>query len=191
MKILIDLSRDLHPIGQIILHLLKDGYYAKVEEYFPNSYEKYIASLSKLGYILNNEKDEIALANIVLNKSKLKKLFGEIDSSDKWIDEYRQLFKGKKAGAMGSRTACIKKMDKFITEFGFSKDVILDATRRYINQCRDNSYFYLQQADYFIYKNEVMAGSTIEHSKLSTFCEEVEMLDNNQISDDAWNRQSI
>lgn len=191
MKVVIDLSKDLHPIGQLVLFLLKEKRFEDIHRLFPVNYQKYIASLIKQGYVLNEEKEEIDLAKLILNKSKLKKIFGEIESSNGWIDEYRELFKGKKSGAMGSRTACVKKMDKFIQEFGFSKETILHATRRYINKTKDGGYNYLQQADYFIYKNEIVAGSSIEHSRLSTFCEEVDMLDKEEISDDPWNRQLI
>jgi|TARA_S200002703_G_C3714908_1_gene219614 hypothetical protein len=189
MKILIDLKKDLHPIGQLILHLLHNSQYEEIEKHFQNTYPQYIRGLIKMKYILNTDDDSIELSKLVLNKSKLKTILGEVESSSTWIDSYRELFRGKKTGAMGTKSACIKKMDKFIKEFGYSKEIILNATERYIATSRD--YAYLQQADYFIYKNESFMGSSVENSKLATYCEEIEMLDNNQITDGAWNIQSI
>jgi len=191
MKITVDLSKDLHPVGQIIMHFLHLKKYEQVIKYFPKTYVSYINGLIKLGYIVNKEADNYDLAALILNKSKLKKLIGELETSELWIEEYRELFKGKKAGSMGTRSACIKKMDKFIKETGNSREVIMSATQRYINSNRENGYSYLQQADYFIYKNENYGGSALETSKLATYCEEIELLGKDEILDKGWNIQTI
>lgn len=191
MKITVDLSKDLHPVGQIIMHFLHFNKHEQVIKYFPKTYVSYINGLIKLGYIINKEADNYDLSTLILNKSKLKKLLGELETSEFWIEDYRELFKGKKAGSMGTKGACVKKMDKFIKETGHSKEVIMSATQRYINSNRENGYSYLQQADYFIYKNESYSGSAIETSKLATYCEEIELLGKDEILDKGWNIQTI
>ena len=72
MKILIDLKKDLHPIGQLILHLLHNSQYEEIEKHFQNTYPQYIRGLIKMKYILNTDDDSIELSKLVLNKSKLK-----------------------------------------------------------------------------------------------------------------------
>lgn len=106
----------------------------------------------------------------VLLRPKMKNT--TTDNVELWIDEYRQLFKGKKSGAMGDRNTCIKNMRKFMSEHNYTKDFILKVTLKYINdQMRDNNCKYLMQADYFIYKNQDFTRVNTR-SKLATCCEE-------------------
>ena len=84
-----------------------------------------------------------------------------------WIDEYRELFKGKKTGAMGSKLSCTMNMSKFWeTCPGFQdKELILFATRRYIASTANSNYKYMMEADNFISKDG--------KSKLEAVCSEV------------------
>ncbi len=88
-----------------------------------------------------------------------------------WIDDYRAVFKNKKAGAMGSKKSCIEKMTKFIKEYPeFSEpDLIISAAARYVNTQRISNYSYLQRADYVISKKD----SDSVTSRLAAFCEEI------------------
>lgn len=93
-----------------------------------------------------------------------------------FVDKYRKLFKGKKVGAMGDRNACIKKFDWFFkTHPKYDEETILKATEKYIIECRNKEYIFLQQADYFIRKQDV---DRIERSRLASYCEELDDSDN-------------
>lgn len=89
---------------------------------------------------------------------------------DEFIEEYRNLWKGLKAGSMGSPTACKEKMLRWMGENpNYTKEDILKAARIYINSL--NNYQYLQAAHYFIYKKD----GKEEDSRLSAFIEEKEV----------------
>lgn len=95
-----------------------------------------------------------------------------VNQIEKFVDEYRKLFRGLRAGAMGDRNGCISKFVQFKKEYPefFNRDRILAATKLYIDSLND--YQYLQQADYFIYKQDQNKGRS---SRLASFCEEVDM----------------
>lgn len=102
-----------------------------------------------------------------------KPVIQKIDNIEEFVDEYRELFKGLKPGAMGDKNACIKKFERFMKEYPqFSKNVILNATKKYIDTEGNNSnYKFLQKAHYFIYKQ--VGTKDNEVSNLASFCEEV------------------
>jgi sensor c-di-GMP phosphodiesterase-like protein len=96
-----------------------------------------------------------------------------VEDVDNWINEYRQLFKGKKVGAMGDRNTCLVRMREFVKNNPhFSKEHILNATRRYIAEKSGNNYIYLRHADYFIKKSVVEDGKKLEVSDLERYCQE-------------------
>ena len=89
---------------------------------------------------------------------------------DEFIEEYRNLWKGLKSGAMGSPNACKEKMLRWMGENpNYTKEDILKAAKIYINSL--NNYQYLQAAHYFIYKKD----GKEEDSRLSAFVEEKEV----------------
>ena len=89
---------------------------------------------------------------------------------DEFIEEYRNIWKGLKLGAMGSPSACKEKMLRWMKENpNYSKEDILKAAKIYINSL--NNYQYLQAAHYFIYKKD----GKEEDSRLSAFIEEKEV----------------
>lgn len=113
--------------------------------------------------ISNEEKKpNVKQVNAIINEK-------EIES---YVDEYRNLFKGLKPGSMGDKKACVKKLVQFYKEYAeyANKDLILSATKRYINSL--NNYTYLKQADYFIFKQD---HTKIDKSMLASYCEEIEM----------------
>lgn len=89
-----------------------------------------------------------------------------------YVDDYRKLFKGLKPGSMGDKKGCTDKLVEFYKQYPdfANKDLILKATKGYINSMND--YRFLTQADYFIYKYDVNKNRI---SKLASFCEEVDM----------------
>ena len=93
---------------------------------------------------------------------------------EEWIDVYRNLFKGKKPGAMGDKNACIVKMKElFLRRPDLSMDKVIRATEKYIQVESNQRWKYLMQADYFISKNQ---GNTRDGrvSKLEAYCDELD-----------------
>ena len=135
--------------------------------------------------------DKFGTNTIIREKSKLLLDFLSIESSysdykskkvvkkstrtisegfDKFIEEYRNLWKGLKVGSMGSPMACKEKMLRWMGENpNYTKEDILKAAKIYINSL--NNYQYLQAAHYFIYKKD----GKEEDSRLSAFVEEKEV----------------
>ena len=135
--------------------------------------------------------DKFGTNTIIREKSKLLLDFLSIESSysdykskkvvkkstrtisegfDKFIEEYRNLWKGLKVGSMGSPMACKEKMERWMKENpNYTKEDILKAAKIYINSL--NNYQYLQAAHYFIYKKD----GKEEDSRLSAFIEEKEV----------------
>ena len=135
--------------------------------------------------------DKFGTNTIIREKSKLLLDFLSIESSysdykskkvvkkstriisegfDEFIEEYRNLWKGLKSGAMGSPNACKEKMLRWMGENpNYTKEDILKAAKIYINSL--NNYQYLQAAHYFIYKKD----GKEEDSRLSAFVEEKEV----------------
>lgn len=192
MKISVDFDRDLHPVSQLILALLYQGEYELIKKHFSVIAPMHLQSLYEKRYILSEGPYDLkSLGDIAVSTTKSRALFGELSTSASWIDEYRELFKGKKIGSMGSRSACIVKMDRFLSQYPYTKAVVISATERYINSQREQGYKFLQRADYFIFKNEDMDGSKILGSRLATFCEEIEMLNAGQINLPTWHKKAI
>lgn len=102
----------------------------------------------------------------IKGKINLKKK--ELIVSDDFVTTFRSLFKGLKPGSMGYAQGVKVKLDRFMKEHQTTEEEILTATRAYLNSLE--SYKYLQQADYFIYKKE---GNGAEVSRLSAFIDEV------------------
>jgi hypothetical protein len=94
------------------------------------------------------------------------------DQINDWIVEYRNLYKGTKVGIMGDPKSCLEKMCRFFVEYPqyANKDLILNATKKYIETEAFTNYKYLQRADYFIYK---ITGKE-ESSRLASFCSDIE-----------------
>ena len=103
--------------------------------------------------------------------------------------DYRAVFKNKKAGAMGSRKSCIDKMTKFVAEYPeySDRELIISAATRYVNTERVSNYRYLQRADYVISKKD----SDSVTSRLAAFCEEVLELANTKEVFNQAGRQTI
>lgn len=107
-----------------------------------------------------------------LTKAKVLAKAAEIDD---WVKkEYRILFKGKKAGAMGDIGMCVQKMAVFLVVYPeYTKEDVLDAARKYVDSFGNNPT-YMRQADYFIFKEVVHQGMKMVTSSLLTFLEDGE-----------------
>lgn len=97
----------------------------------------------------------------------------ENDGVELWIDEYRNLFRGKKISSMGDKVSCLDKMRRFVLTYPeYTKDEILAATRFYI-ESQAPFYKFLRRADYFIFKKEKYEDDGSEVSILLNILEEM------------------
>ncbi len=152
----------------MIAYLLKESKFEEAEEY-EKSFGSCKKELIKQGIILNNptKYEDVILSNKFTGVSADQLI-------DSFLDDYRDKFKNKKTGAIGSKSGCKKKLEVFFQEFPeyMDKDLILSATDRYINSCRKDGFKFLMQADYFIYKRKDDGGGNV--STLAIYCEEIE-----------------
>lgn len=167
-----------------------------------NDVEPYTGSMGiqqmiHLGYISRREIKESSNTwqdflqdNLKLTDLGISTFFKDSDSSTPsnetltnnykvaWIEEWYNLFpKGVKSGGYYIRTSikdCDKKMFKFLNDnSGFTKNIILEATKHYITDMSRQNYSMMKLAPNFIYKDGV--------SMLSGACEAyVEAINNNQ-----------
>lgn len=90
--------------------------------------------------------------------TKFEDILFEKEDSIKWIDDWYDLFpKGIKSGnyqVRSDKPNCIKKLKKFLTLYPqFNKDIIMQATKAYINEFSLKGYNYMKLAPYFIEKD--------------------------------------
>lgn len=172
----------LSPDEQVFIHLLRTNRELAEAMYSKNLLKVDKDHLVSTGQVLswNDNIPEIILSNVKAPKQQ---------GVEEWIERYRQVFKNKKAGAMGSKQSCIDKMKKFIADYPeFSNpELIISAATRYVNTQRVNNYAYLQRADYVISKKD----SDTTNSRLAAFCEEVLDLDSKEEKFNQAGRQTI
>jgi len=134
--------------------------------------------IRSLGYLdLKKEEDDYRFSNMFvtdlfvedfIEKPVASKLISNKLSD--WFDEWFDLFpQGVKSGGYlikSDKAGCLKKMEKFVKTYPeFNKDIIIRATKDYINYMRMKQFQYMQLAHYFIMKNDV--------STLASCCEDV------------------
>lgn len=146
---------------------------------FPEDKKKYLQNLLRRGFIkeedgliLLEDKGFEVIQNVKnFNDDLCDDLFKtHEDEIPNLVEEYRKLFEGLRLGSMGSKSSCINKMKKFLKyNPKTTKEEIIKATQTYIDSFKGD-YTYLQQADYFINKNE--------GSRLETWIEEIRKNDN-------------
>lgn len=95
----------------------------------------------------------------------------EVSDIDDWIKDYIKIFPVGMHFGRPLRTnskECIERMEWFIKQYGFGKDIILEATKLYISS--QSTYEYTRNSSYFIWKDDKSRGRI---SDLSTWCENV------------------
>ncbi len=115
----------LSPDEQVFIHLIRNN-----RELADAMYSKNLLKIDKdhlvsTGQVLgwNDNVQEIILSNVKTPKQ---------EGVEEWIERYRQVFKNKKAGAMGSKQSCIDKRRRFIQsypEFNKQELIIYAITR--------------------------------------------------------------
>lgn len=167
MNFIIDTENYLTPDLQYLLYLYNQKEHEKIIEFENKTDKNYKNILVEEGYLTSDLK---------INKLKSSKVNSIENFITDLIPDFRNKFKNKKTGAIGDINSINKKFIKFFKDYPnfLDKEIILSATDRYINSCRNDNYKYMMQADYFIFKNKNDGGGTT--STLATYCEEVNML---------------
>lgn len=100
---------------------------------------------------------------------KIKNVSVDIKVED-WISDWLELFpKGVKTGGKllrSDKMGCLKKMEKFVKESGYSSELIKAATSAYLEEREVDDYKYCKCATYFIDKKG-------EGSELAAWCEQI------------------
>ena len=175
-------------------------YNKKFEEYvnsdlFDDLVAKNFIEVSKYQVKLSNKGLELIRKLTTLNgrfKTRNKNILFQTNNTnsskitDEFVKKYRSLFKGTKPGAMAGEKGVKHKLERFMLEHPkVTEDIILEAARRYINSL--DSFKYIQQADYFIYKRELYNNE--ESSRLAAYVDEV-LMNPGQDNDD-WTSNII
>lgn len=106
---------------------------------------------------------------LVVRQANPKPTLHKVES---WIDEWLALFPKdlKSKGILlysvsGNRQACIQRMNKFVATYKYDKELIILATRLYLQEQRAQSWQFTKKNSKFIYDSE---GSVLEE-----YCERV------------------
>lgn len=115
------------------------------------------------------------------------------ETIEDWIMDWIHIFpEGAHGGRYlrNSKKECLDKMKWFIATYEFSKDLIMKATRDYINSQANSSdgHTYTRNASYFISKH-MGRGKSDRISDLATWCERVSNTsENDQIDYSAYDK---
>jgi hypothetical protein len=122
---------------------------------------------AELGYRFSNMEVTSKYIDHFIEKPFVSKIAKE--KVEDWIDEWYELWpKGVKSGGYlvrSDKNGCLNKMKSFIKTYKFDKEIIIRATKDYINHLRMSNFAYIQIAHYFISKNN--------SSNLAAACEDV------------------
>lgn len=124
------------------------------------------------GYTFTNIKVTNLFIDSFIDPIKLKKasVSKSKDNEIEWFEEWYSLWpRGiKQSGypVKGDRKGCLKKLLKFTKEYPeFGKDIIIKATKDYVEASRMNRYQHIKLAHYFVYRDNMSA--------LAAYCETI------------------
>jgi hypothetical protein len=96
------------------------------------------------------------------------------DDVESWIDEWIDIFpRGVKSGGRlirSDKPSCIRKMKVFLREYEYTKEIILQATRNYIESKRNDNFAYTRCAVYFIFRVDTSRADKV--SDLASWCDQ-------------------
>lgn len=154
----VEYCRRCEPFNIIDFEVLKrQGYvtFKYENDYTISEEDKYAKAQRLSSYASTDQYDNFIINDIA------------VDSS--WIDEWIDLWpRGVKSGGYfvkSSKSACDKKMRNFIKNTSYDKDIIMKATKLYLDDMERKQYAYIKLAHYFISKDGV--------STLESFCDAV------------------
>jgi len=153
--------------------------------------------LYQKGYLEN----EISIEEVIsLNELKVKNIFGdekiviqekiEISDFDKFIDDWYELWpKGIYTGnpkqpIRSNKLECKTKLTKFLKLHKYPHQLLIDATKSYIERYKNAGWLYISTASYFIMKTDL--GTKTVKYLLATECDNY--LNKEDKSDDKFSR---
>ncbi len=95
------------------------------------------------------------------------------DEDFEWIEDYLDLWPARAMQGYflkGDKKNIYKKMQKFMTEYEFTKDEIFEATKTYLKEREAEDFNYTKKVSNFIFHREVAMGHNIS-SELAAWCE--------------------
>ena len=177
LRLFIDITNDgLTPNGLYFLMSVTEGSSIQLVNYHS---EKRLLETS--GFIVDNKITDKGYTIIEKYKKlyktevsgKVKKKISFSPQEEEMIYQYREIFpKGMLPSGNPSRLA-FKELEKrfqwFFTNYNYSWDIVIKATKMYVNKYKNENYLYMKTSGYFIVKNE----KGVEVSTLATYCEMV------------------
>jgi hypothetical protein len=114
--------------------------------------------------------DKSTIIGIFTKETKEEKESEEDLTWTEFVDAFRDLFPaGIKSGGFyvkSSKRDLDNKLKKFVKEYKYTQETILEATKCYVEESAIKGYAYMKVANYFIYKNnESMLASACEAVK--------------------------
>lgn len=151
----------------IDIEFLEEEGYIKVEtEDNIHLRQKAIELLEFLSVDINYEKP----SNNKIVKKSSRAINVELENN---LVQFRNKWKGLRAGSMGSLKSCRNKLYRWMIENPeYNMDQIMKAADMYIESL-NGDYRFLQRADYFIFKQE---NNREESSRLSAHIDEIDMV---------------
>jgi len=155
VEALVNVKSTLTPNCFLFLNIIHLGY----DEVALPYYENFISKADKESLFFYFKDTPLGF---ILRPPSLILFKEEIESVESWVESYRTLFPVHKKG---DRLSCIKKLKKFVKERPYGKDIIIQATKAYLESLNHTPIF-IKRADYFIEKEGT--------SFLAGFCETAE-----------------
>lgn len=141
-KLLFDKYNEIDPISKNEILFLEDNEFITIDKSEDDFIYFTKCNITETGKTILNE---------ILNQS---------DNDDIFINDWFELWpKGIKSGGYYVKTdknGCKKNLEKFMKNHpNLSKETILKATKKYIEDMKDRNYQYIKLAPYFIYKDNI------------------------------------
>ena len=121
--------------------------------------EKYVDRLIQKELLINNKPNEsFNFYNFDLRKKKkVKEKFST--ELTKLAEDYYEIWpRGIVSGngpVRNSPQACKEKLKAFLKEYSYSSEIILQATKNYVNRMKQEGFKYMKHAPYFISKDGI------------------------------------
>lgn len=147
---------------------IEDIYNLSILYHHPDKAEEFISGLTDWTTLEDLGLVKILEDNQIVLRGKAIELFADgVDEFVKFAEEYRNLFPvGVRSGGYLVRDdlpSIINKLRKFTKSHKYTKDQILEATRRYIERKRMENWSFMKTASYFISKdNTSVLGAECE-----------------------------
>lgn len=172
----------------VILYCVANDMLPELKSYITENGEAALISKDEAVDLINkrllkyegNVDEDLLFSKSFVNKTKFPFYSTDVDE---WIEDWYDLFpKGIKSGGYLVRTdmkSCKKKMQEFMKEYPmYDREIIMMATKQYINEMSEKNFSYMKLAPFFIKKDGV--------SMLQGYCENMLNGDNVAQGDDPF-----